>query len=39
VPLTQEGVSGKDTASEDDLVKMAAERAMEKFPAIAARIQ
>lgn len=39
VPLTQEGVSGKDTASEDDLVKMAAERAMEKFPGIAARIQ
>ncbi|HEV8550038.1 MAG TPA: HEAT repeat domain-containing protein [Polyangiaceae bacterium] len=39
VPLTQEGVSGKDPASEDDLVKMAAERAMEKFPAIAARIQ
>jgi len=39
VPLTQEGVSGKDPTSEDDLVKMAAERAMEKFPAIAARIQ
>jgi hypothetical protein len=39
VPLTQEGVSGKDLASEDDLVKMAAERAIEKFPAIAARIQ
>jgi hypothetical protein len=39
VPLTQEGVSGRDPASEDDLVKMAAERAMEKFPAIAARIQ
>ena len=39
VPLTQEGVSGRDAASEDDLVKMAAERAMEKFPAIAARIQ
>jgi hypothetical protein len=39
VPLTQQGVSGKDTASEDDLVKMAAERAMQKFPAIAAQIQ
>jgi hypothetical protein len=39
VPLTQQGVSGKDTASEDDLVKMAAERALEKFPGIAARIQ
>jgi len=39
VPLTQEGVSGKDPASEDDLVKMAAERAIEKFPGIAARIQ
>lgn len=39
VPLTQEGVSARDPASEDDLVKMAAERAMEKFPGIAARIQ
>jgi hypothetical protein len=39
VPLTQQGVSGKDTASEDDLVKMAAERALQKFPAIAAQIQ
>jgi len=39
VPLTQEGVSARDPASEDDLVKMAAERAIEKFPAIAARIQ
>jgi hypothetical protein len=39
VPLTQQGVSGKDTASEDDLVKMAAERAMQKFPGIAAQIQ
>jgi hypothetical protein len=39
VPLTQQGVSGKDTASEDDLVKMAAERAIQKFPAIAAQIQ
>ncbi|HTQ05808.1 MAG TPA: HEAT repeat domain-containing protein [Polyangiaceae bacterium] len=39
VPLTQQGVSGKDTGSEDDLVKMAAERAMQKFPGIAAQIQ
>jgi len=39
VPLTQQGVSGKDTASEDDLVKMAAERAIQKFPGIAAQIQ
>jgi hypothetical protein len=39
VPLTQQGVSGKDPASEDDLVKMAAERAMQKFPGIAAQIQ
>jgi hypothetical protein len=39
VPLTQQGVSGKDTASEDDLVKMAAERALQKFPGIAAQIQ
>lgn len=38
VPLTQQGVSGKDTGSEDDLVKMAAERAMQKFPGIAAQI-
>jgi hypothetical protein len=38
VPLTQQGVSGKDPASEDDLVKMAAERALQKFPAIAAQI-
>jgi hypothetical protein len=39
VPLTQQGVSGKDPSSEDDLVKMAAERAMQKFPGIAAQIQ
>jgi len=39
VPLTQQGVSGKDPASEDDLVKMAAERAIQKFPGIAAQIQ
>ncbi len=39
VPLTQQGVSAKDIASEDDLVKMAAERAMQKFPGIAAQIQ
>jgi hypothetical protein len=39
VPLTQQGVSGKDPDSEDDLVKMAAERALQKFPSIAAQIQ
>ena len=39
VPLTQQGVSGKDPASEDDLVKIAAERAMQKFPSVAAQIQ
>jgi hypothetical protein len=39
VPLTQQGVSGKDPSSEDDLVKMAAERAIEKFGSIAQRIQ
>lgn len=39
VPLTQEGVSGRDTQSEDELVQMAAERAMEKLGPIAARIQ
>lgn len=38
IPLTQQGMSGKDTVAEDDLVKMAAERAMEKFAPIAARI-
>jgi hypothetical protein len=38
IPLTQQGMSGRDPAAEDDLVKMAAERAMEKLGPIAARI-
>jgi HEAT repeat protein len=38
IPLTQQGMTGRDPASEDDLVKMAAERAMEKLGPIAARI-
>jgi hypothetical protein len=39
VPLTQEGVPSRDTTSEDELLQMAAERAMEKLAPIAARIQ
>ncbi|HEY3498896.1 MAG TPA: HEAT repeat domain-containing protein [Polyangiaceae bacterium] len=39
IPLTQQGVSDRDTASEDDLLKMASERAMEKLGPIAAQIQ
>lgn len=39
IPLTQQGMSGKDPVSEDDLLKMASERAMEKLAPIAARIQ
>jgi hypothetical protein len=39
VPLTQEGVPARDTISEDELLQMAAERAMEKLAPIAARIQ
>jgi hypothetical protein len=39
VPLTQQGVSPGDTTSEDELLQMAAERAMEKLGPIAARIQ
>lgn len=38
IPLTQQGMTGPDSAAEDDLVKMAAERAMEKLVPIAARI-
>jgi hypothetical protein len=39
IPLTQQGVSAGDTTSEDELLEMAAERAMEKIGPIAARIQ
>jgi len=39
VPLTQQGVSPGDTTSENELLQMAAERAMEKLGIIAARIQ
>lgn len=39
VPLTQQGVSPGDTTSENELLQMAAERAMEKLGVIAARIQ
>lgn len=39
IPLTQQGVSGADTTSEDELLQMAAGRAMEKLGPIAARIQ
>lgn len=39
VPLTQQGVSAGDTTSENELLQMAAERAMEKLGPIAARVQ
>jgi hypothetical protein len=39
VPLTQEGVPARDATTEDELLQMAAERAMEKLAPIAARIQ
>jgi len=39
VKLTQDGVSGRDTSSEDDLIKMAAERAIQKFSQNMERIQ
>jgi hypothetical protein len=39
VKLTQEGVSGSDQDSEDELIKMASERAMEKFSQNAERIE
>ncbi|HVR20140.1 MAG TPA: HEAT repeat domain-containing protein [Polyangiaceae bacterium] len=39
VPLTQQGVSPGDTTSENELLQMAAERAMEKLAPIAARMQ
>lgn len=39
VKLTQDGVSGRDTSSEDDLIRMASERAVEKFSANMERIQ
>ena len=39
VKLTQDGVSGRDTSSEDDLIKMASQRAIEKFSQNMERIQ
>jgi hypothetical protein len=39
VPLTQQGVSPGDATSENELLQMAAERAMEKLGPIAARVQ
>ncbi|MBI3204001.1 MAG: HEAT repeat domain-containing protein [Myxococcales bacterium] len=39
VKLTQEGVSDKDTSSEDDLIKTASKRAIEKFSQNMERIQ
>lgn len=39
VKLTQEGVSDKDTSSEDDLIKTASRRAIEKFTQNMERIQ
>jgi hypothetical protein len=38
VPLTQPDTPAKDPASEDDLIKMASERAMERLEAFAARV-
>ena len=39
VKLTQDGVSSKDESSEDDLIKMASERAVEKFSQNMERIE
>jgi len=39
VKLTQQGVSGDDEDSEDELIKMASERAMEKFSQNVERIE
>ena len=39
IPLIQQGVSAGDTTSENELLELAAERAMEKIGPIAARIQ
>jgi len=39
VKLTQQGVSGEDTDSEDELIKMASERVMEKFSQNVERIE
>lgn len=39
VKLTQDGVSSRDESSEDDLIKMASERAIEKFSQNMERIQ
>jgi hypothetical protein len=37
VPLTQQGTTDKDMASEDELINMASERAMERFVQLAAQ--
>jgi hypothetical protein len=37
VPLTQHGTTDKDPASEDELIKMASERALEKLGPFLAR--
>jgi len=37
--LTEQGVSSPDKDSENDLIKTAAERAIDKFPQFAARVQ
>lgn len=39
IRLTQEGVSDKDSSAEDDLIKMAVERAIQKFSQSLERIQ
>jgi hypothetical protein len=39
IKLTQQDVSGKDPGAEDELIKMAAERAVEKFAQNADRIE
>jgi hypothetical protein len=39
VKLTQQDVSSKDSSSEDELIRMAAERAIEKFAENVERIQ
>jgi hypothetical protein len=39
VPLTQEGVSSRDTEAETELIKMASERVLEKFSKLADRLE